>query len=102
MPEEEEITIKQYSMTQQPSNTTEYDERAERLGLSKKEEIKSVLATQEGSNVIFLDVRSEAEVAEKSMEEGGREVLYVPCTRDDVSMLESKASEILPEKNGKK
>jgi len=64
---------------------------------SASEGVKNVLATH-GQNAVFLDVRSEAEVAAKSLEGQAQEVLFVPCTRDDASMLKSKAGEILPDK----
>ena len=76
------------------------NQREEKFGLSKKEDIKSVLTTQ--GDAVFLDVRSEAEVGDQSLEGVDQQVLYVPCTRSEASMLESKASEILPDKNGKK
>ena len=76
----------------------QYDIRAEKLGLASKEDIKNILSTYDEANVVFVDVRSEAEVAEQSLQ--GKNVVYVPCTRDDASLLQSKANEVLPDTNG--
>lgn len=75
----------------------DYDTRAKTLGLNTKDEIQDLVAKHKES-LVFLDVRGEAEVAEASLE-GFGQVLYVPCTRDDASLLQSKAEEILPDKN---
>lgn len=78
---------------------TDYDQRAETLGLNTKDEIKNVIASHQ-DNFVFLDVRGEDEVAEKALTGHGT-VLNVPCTRDDASLLSAKAGEIFPDKNGK-
>ena len=74
-----------------------YDKRAETLGFTSKDEVKEIAKKE---NTVFLDVRSEAEVAEATLQ-GYGEVIYVPCTRDDASLLKEKANELLPDKNGK-
>jgi len=85
----------------QKQSMSEYsNRREEKFGLSKKEDIKRILSTQ--SDAVFLDVRSEVEVGAQSLEGVDQQVLYVPCTMSDASMLESVATEILPDKNGKK
>mmetsp|Transcript_6105 Transcript_6105/g.7750 ORF Transcript_6105/g.7750 Transcript_6105/m.7750 type:complete len:119 (+) Transcript_6105:712-1068(+) len=76
-------------------SSDDYNERAVKLGLSSKQEVKSISVQ---TNVVFLDVRSESEVAESAFAFQGREVLNVPCSRDDASLLQSKASEILKDK----
>jgi hypothetical protein len=78
----------------------DYQERIEKLGLNTKDDVKAVIANNEG-NYVFLDVRGEDEIAAQAFEDScGTEVLNVPCSRDDASLLGSKASDILPDKNG--
>jgi hypothetical protein len=83
----------------------EYNDRVEKLGLSTKKEISDILKEQQKDDaaqtpIVFVDVRSEAEVAAKSLQ-GNWDVKYVPCTRDDASPLQSQADSLLPDKNGK-
>lgn len=82
----------------------DYETRQEKLGLSSKEDIKTILADH-NENIMFLDVRNEKEVADQPFfdlpKSSNKVVLHhVPCTRDDATLLQSKVDDILPDKTG--
>lgn len=71
---------------------SDYAQRAEKFSLTPKETVTSL--GEKGA--IFLDVRSDEEVATKALEK--YKYVHAWCTMDDTSRLEASASEILPDK----
>lgn len=76
----------------------DYEERAKTLSFADKDEIKALVLAQ-GSEVVFLDVRGDTEIAEEPLK-GDYKIVCIPCSRTDATELASKAVEILPNKEG--
>ena len=77
---------------------SDYEERAKTLGFADKNEIKALVLDQI-SEVVFLDVRGDTEIAAEPFK-GDYKIVYSPCSRTDATELASKAGEILPNKEG--
>eukprot|EP01083_Nonionella_stella_P070337 188137_1 len=74
-----------------------YEQRSATLNFTPKEEIKAII-NKGGSEIVFLDVRGESEIAAASLT-GQFSIVYMPCSRDDATKLVERSGELIPDKN---
>lgn len=77
-----------------------YEERTTMFNLTPKEQIKAMINNKGGSEVMFLDVRGESEIAAAPLR-GQFSLTHVPCSRDDATKLVKRSGELIPDKNSK-
>jgi phage shock protein E len=78
----------------------DYEERCEKLGLTKEEELKQILSQQGNNNVVILDVRSGKEIDETgSFTKDNVEWLNIPCMPTDVTQLQEESPSKIPNKD---
>ena len=76
--------------------SNDYAERMARFGMISKEDVIEIAKDPKS---IFLDVRSDAELQAKTL--NNYPFVHAPCTMTDTSQLANAAPKILPDKNGK-